>query len=91
MLLLIYSFIDSFIYLRHVIIQGSFSFVLRLDTEHVLSENLKMAFFKCNSEDKLALLYHLLQHVISDQEQTVIFAATKHHVEYLHLVGSLPI
>lgn len=63
---------------------------IRLDTEHVLSENLKMAFFKCNSEDKLGLLYHLLQHVISDKEQTVIFAATKHHVEYLHLVSTLP-
>lgn len=63
--------------------------LIRLDTEHVLSENLKMAFFKCNSEDKLALLYHLLQHVISDKEQTVIFAATKHHVEYLHLALDL--
>lgn len=63
--------------------------LIRLDTEHVLSENLKMGFFKCNTEDKLGLLYHLLQHVISDQEQTVIFAATKHHVEYLHLALDL--
>ena len=64
------------------------SLLFRLDTEHVLSENLKMGFFKCNSDDKLALLFHLLQHVITDREQTVIFAATKHHVEYLHLVSS---
>lgn len=63
--------------------------LIRLDTEHVLSENLKMGFFKCNTEDKLGLLYHLLQHVIGDQEQTVIFAATKHHVEYLHLALDL--
>ncbi|XP_042242834.1 ATP-dependent RNA helicase DDX54-like [Homarus americanus] len=59
--------------------------LIRLDVEHVLSENLKMAFFKCNSDDKLALLFHILQHTISDRQQSVIFAATKHHVEYLHM------
>ncbi|XP_069954053.1 ATP-dependent RNA helicase DDX54 [Cherax quadricarinatus] len=59
--------------------------LIRLDVEHVLSENLKMAFFKCNPEDKLPLLFHLLQYIISGYQQTVIFAATKHHVEYLHM------
>ncbi|XP_045622941.2 ATP-dependent RNA helicase DDX54 isoform X2 [Procambarus clarkii] len=59
--------------------------LIRLDVEHVLSENLKLAFFKCNPEDKLALLFHVLQHIITDHQQTVIFAATKHHVEYLHM------
>ncbi|KAG0725283.1 ATP-dependent RNA helicase DDX54 [Chionoecetes opilio] len=59
--------------------------LIRLDTDHLLSENLRVAFFKCNTDDKLALLYHFLQHVIGYREQTVIFAATKHHVEYLHL------
>ncbi|KAK4307467.1 hypothetical protein Pmani_020771 [Petrolisthes manimaculis] len=59
--------------------------LIRLDTEHILSENLQLAFFKCNSEDKLGLLIHLMQRVIDSNQQTVIFAATKHHVEYLHL------
>lgn len=58
--------------------------LIRLDVEHKLSENLKITFFKCKSEDKLALLLHILQHVIKKREQTIIFAATKHHVEYLH-------
>lgn len=61
----------------------------RLDVEHILSENLKLAFFKCNSEDRLPLLFHLLQNVINSREQSVIFVATSHHVEYLQSVSFL--
>lgn len=59
----------------------------RLDVERLLSENLKVAFFRCNSEDRLPLLFHLLQNVISSKEQSVIFVATSHHVEYLQSVS----
>ena len=31
----------------------------------------------------LAVLLHILQNVIKPSEQTLIFTATKHHVEYL--------
>ena len=34
-----------------------------------------------------AVLLHLLHHVISLSEQTVVFLATKHHVEYIREVG----
>lgn len=37
-------------------------------------------------DDKPALLLHLLRNVAKPQEQTVVFAATKHHVEYLREV-----
>ncbi|ROT61703.1 putative ATP-dependent RNA helicase DDX54-like [Penaeus vannamei] len=63
--------------------------LIRLDVEHILSENLKLAFFKCNSEDRLPLLFHLLQNVINSREQSVIFVATSHHVEYLQSVLDL--
>lgn len=63
--------------------------LIRLDVENVLSENLKMAFFKCNTEDKLALLFHVLQHIISYKQQTLIFVATRHHVDYLHMALDL--
>jgi len=39
-------------------------------------------------DDKLAVLLHLLKHIIPAGEQTVVFAATKHHVEYLNMVNN---
>lgn len=40
-------------------------------------------------DDKAALLLYLLRNVVKPQEQTVVFAATKHHVEYLKEVRNL--
>lgn len=53
--------------------------------EHVLiSSNFhQLSFFHLRVDDKPALLLHLLRNVVKPQEQTVVFAATKHHVEYL--------
>jgi superfamily II DNA/RNA helicase len=58
----------------------------RLDVESKLPEQLKLAFICCRSEDKSAALLCLLKHVIKPESMTVVFAATKHHVEYLHMV-----
>ncbi|KAK7066964.1 ATP-dependent RNA helicase ddx54 [Halocaridina rubra] len=63
--------------------------LVRLDVEQKLPENLKITFFKVKSEDKLALLLHILQQIIGKKEQTVIFAATKHHVEYIQMALEL--
>lgn len=63
--------------------------LIRLDVESKLSENLRLGFFKTNSDDKLPLLLYLLRNVIKPHDQTVIFAATKHHVEFLHMVLDL--
>ncbi|XP_076066915.1 ATP-dependent RNA helicase DDX54 [Oratosquilla oratoria] len=60
--------------------------LMRLDVESKLSENLRTTFFKVNMEDKLAVLLYLLRCIIKPKEQTVIFTATKHHVEYLHMI-----
>lgn len=38
-------------------------------------------------DNKSAMLLHLLRNVVRPHEQTVVFAATKHHVEYLKEVG----
>jgi len=46
----------------------------------------QLAFLQCRSDDKAAILLHLLQNVVKPSEQTVIFAATKHHVEFLNMV-----
>ncbi len=43
----------------------------------------QLSFFHLRVDDKPALLLHLLRNVVKPQEQTVVFVATKHHVEYL--------
>lgn len=57
--------------------------LIRLDVDSKLSDLIKLSFFYCRVDDKPALLLHLLRNVVKPQEQTVVFAATKHHVEYL--------
>ena len=42
-----------------------------------------MQFFGLRRDDKPALLLHLLRDVVEEGKQTVVFVATKHHVEYL--------
>ena len=66
--------------------------VVRLDQECSVSEELRIAFLTCRSSEKDASLLHILQHIKQDWEQnealrtglTIIFAATRHHVEYIH-------
>ncbi len=48
-----------------------------------MSEQLSLHFLSSRVDDKPALLLYLLNNVVPAGEQTVVFAATKHHVEYL--------
>lgn len=57
--------------------------LIRLDVDSKLSDLIKLSFFYSRIDDKPALLLHLLRNIVKPQEQTVVFAATKHHVEYL--------
>ncbi|CAB9524185.1 dependent RNA helicase [Seminavis robusta] len=66
--------------------------VVRLDTECSVSEELRIAFLACRSSEKDAALMHVLHQIQEDLETndalrtglTIIFAATRHHVEYIH-------
>jgi len=60
--------------------------LVRLDVDNKLSEQLKCAYIACRCEEKLAALLHLIRNVLKPDEQSVVFAATKHHVEYIHMV-----
>ncbi|XP_050313208.1 ATP-dependent RNA helicase DDX54 [Anthonomus grandis grandis] len=60
--------------------------LLRLDVESKLPDQLKLHFFIVRPEEKLAALLVLLKSLINQKEQTVIFAATWYHVEYIHLI-----
>ncbi|XP_072921603.1 ATP-dependent RNA helicase DDX54 [Hemitrygon akajei] len=57
--------------------------LIRLDVDTKLNDQLRLAFFHVRSDDKASVLLYLLRNIIKPQEQTVVFAATKHHVEYL--------
>lgn len=60
--------------------------LLRLDVESKIPEQLALSFIICRPEEKLAVLLCLLKNVTKRNSQTVIFAATMHHVEYIHQV-----
>ncbi|XP_034565508.1 ATP-dependent RNA helicase DDX54 [Notolabrus celidotus] len=57
--------------------------LVRLDVDSKLSDQIKLALFHLRVDDKPALLLHLLRNVVKPQEQSVVFVATKHHVEYV--------
>lgn len=58
--------------------------LIRLDVENKISENLKMTFFTVRSNDKAALFMYMVREFIPKDDQTIVFAATRHHVELLH-------
>ncbi|CAH1406069.1 unnamed protein product [Nezara viridula] len=58
--------------------------LIRLDVESKIPETLQLSFVSCRLEEKPAALLCLMNHVIPKTATTIIFAATKHHVEYLH-------
>ncbi|XP_076162374.1 ATP-dependent RNA helicase DDX54 [Ptiloglossa arizonensis] len=60
--------------------------LVRLDVESKIPEELTLSFIVCRPEEKLAVLLCLLKTVIQKNFQTVIFAATQHHVEYIHQI-----
>lgn len=60
--------------------------LVRLDTESKLSPDLKLSFFHLQSGAREAMLLLLLEKIIKGSaggQLTVVFTATKHHVEYL--------
>lgn len=59
----------------------------RLDVESKIPETLQLSYISCRPEEKVAALLCLLNHVVTKDGTTIIFVATKHHVEYLSLVS----
>ncbi|KAG8389780.1 hypothetical protein BUALT_Bualt01G0014100 [Buddleja alternifolia] len=58
--------------------------LVRLDLETKISPDLKLAFFTLRQEEKYAALLYLIREQISNYQQTLIFVATKYHVEFLY-------
>ncbi|KAJ8425739.1 hypothetical protein Cgig2_000799 [Carnegiea gigantea] len=63
--------------------------MVRLDVESRIPPDLKLVFFTMRPEEKYAALVYLIREQISSDEQTMIFASTRHHVEFLKLLFEL--
>jgi len=59
---------------------------IRLDADVKIGESLKMQFYLTRTEQKAGALLFILNNCVKEGERTVIFAATKHHVEYLSVM-----
>lgn len=57
--------------------------LVQLDMERKISPDLGLAFFTVRNDDKIAAVLHLLRDVLPADQLTILFAATRHHVEYL--------
>lgn len=57
--------------------------------ESKLPSELELVFITVRPEEQVAALLVLLKSHIDLNQQTVVFAATKHHVEYLHMVSKI--
>ncbi|KAH7831957.1 putative DEAD-box ATP-dependent RNA helicase 29 [Monocercomonoides exilis] len=62
--------------------------LVRLDVEQTLSPDLECFFLTCQTEEKYGALILLLQSIIPSSKQTIIFAATRFQVEYIHTLLS---
>eukprot|EP00698_Gefionella_okellyi_P025132 TRINITY_DN9084_c0_g1_i1.p1 TRINITY_DN9084_c0_g1~~TRINITY_DN9084_c0_g1_i1.p1 ORF type:complete len:840 (+),score=236.49 TRINITY_DN9084_c0_g1_i1:26-2521(+) len=60
--------------------------VVRLDTDTKISEQLEIAFFTIRPSEKVAALLYILRNLVKPQQQTIVFACTRHHVEFLHIL-----
>ena len=60
--------------------------LLKLDHEHQLSDDLKIDFFFVWTADKVPALLFILNEAVKKDETSIIFTATKYHVEYLNSV-----
>lgn len=57
---------------------------IRLDVESKISPQLRMVFLTLRRDQKTAALMILLREQVAKDQQTIVFASTRHHVEYLH-------
>ena len=57
--------------------------LVRLDADTKVSPDLRLAFFTIRQDDKPAGLLYLMREVISPTQPTIVFTATRHHVDFL--------
>ncbi|CAH1738888.1 ATP-dependent RNA helicase DDX54 [Aphis gossypii] len=60
--------------------------LIRLDVESKIPDTLGLGFLNVRPEERDGALLCLLKYVVKPDSMTIIFAPTKHHVDYIHLL-----
>ena len=63
--------------------------MVQVDRDSKLSEFLKLHFYIVRSGEKEAALFYILRERVLANQQTIVFCATKYHIEYLHELCTL--
>lgn len=66
--------------------------MVQVDRDSKLSDELKCHFFVVRTGEKMACLLYIMQELIefvNKRQQTIIFAATRYHVEYIYEITRL--
>ena len=58
--------------------------LIRLDVETKLSDALEIHFLRVRPQEKLGALLVVLNQLLNSNEQTIVFVATRHHVEMVY-------
>ena len=58
--------------------------MVQVDKDSKLSDQLKLQFYVVRSVDKDAALFYILREQVQQNQQTIVFGATRYHVEYLN-------
>ncbi len=56
---------------------------VKLDNEYTIPDTMKLHFFITKSQLKLSAICHFIREILAKNESTIIFAATRYHVDYL--------
>jgi len=56
---------------------------VKLDSEFTINENITMNFILSRNNEKMASLVYLLKKVIQPEENSIVFASTKYHVDLI--------
>eukprot|EP00928_Gymnodinium_smaydae_P098862 TRINITY_DN9292_c0_g4_i1.p1 TRINITY_DN9292_c0_g4~~TRINITY_DN9292_c0_g4_i1.p1 ORF type:complete len:920 (+),score=250.89 TRINITY_DN9292_c0_g4_i1:177-2936(+) len=65
-------------------------YIVRLDVETTLSEALELQFLYVRKDEKLAAAVSVLRRLYKDGKSTIMFVATRHHVEFFgELLGQI--
>ncbi|KAL4442578.1 hypothetical protein ABPG74_006980 [Tetrahymena malaccensis] len=56
---------------------------VKLDSEFTINENITLNFILTRNNEKIASLVHLLKSVIPAEENSIVFASTKYHVDLI--------
>ena len=56
---------------------------MKLDSEYSIAETMSLHFFITKTHQKLSTLLYILKKIVKENEKTIVFAATRYHVDLI--------